>query len=67
MPAEGRRKKDKFLCLDSVHMTKPWRLLLAREWFKYLAGARTNELPLPHQIGNRRCGPLPLTSSATPS
>ncbi|HEY3936637.1 MAG TPA: hypothetical protein VGL97_04375 [Bryobacteraceae bacterium] len=36
--------KDKFLCLDSVHMTEPWHVLMAREWFKYLAGARTNEL-----------------------
>jgi hypothetical protein len=36
--------KDKFVCLDGVHMTEPWHLLMAREWFKYLAGARKEEL-----------------------
>lgn len=36
--------RDKFFALDYIHMTEPWHLLMAREWFKYLAGARTNEL-----------------------
>ena len=37
-------QKDNFLCLDGVHMQEPWHLLMAREWFKYLAGTRKDEL-----------------------
>jgi len=36
--------KQKFLCLDKVHMTEPWHMLMAREWFKYLAGTRKEDL-----------------------
>jgi len=36
--------QDKFFALDHIHMAEPWHRLMAIEWFKYLAGARSNEL-----------------------
>lgn len=36
--------KNKFFCLDKIHMTESWHMLMAREWFKYLAGARKERL-----------------------
>ena len=32
--------KGKFVCLDKIHMTEPYHRLMAREWFKFLVGAR---------------------------
>lgn len=32
--------RAKFICLDGIHMTEPYHRLMAREWLKYLAGAR---------------------------
>jgi hypothetical protein len=29
-----------FICLDGIHMTEPYHRLMAKEWLKYLAGAR---------------------------
>ncbi|MBA2705198.1 MAG: SGNH/GDSL hydrolase family protein [Blastocatellia bacterium] len=29
-----------FVCLDGIHMTEPYHRLMAKEWLKYLAGAR---------------------------
>jgi hypothetical protein len=29
-----------FVCLDSIHMTEPYHRLMAREWLKFLTGAR---------------------------
>jgi hypothetical protein len=37
-------QRDKFVCLDGIHMTEPYHMLLAREWLKYLAGARAAKL-----------------------
>jgi hypothetical protein len=37
-------QRDKFVCLDGIHMTEPYHRLLAREWLKYLAGARQAKL-----------------------
>jgi hypothetical protein len=37
-------QRDKFVCLDGIHMTEPYHKLLAREWLKYLAGARQAKL-----------------------
>ncbi len=37
---EASPEKEKFKCLDGIHLTEPWHMLMAREWFKYLAGAR---------------------------
>jgi len=36
--------KDKFLCLDNIHMTEPYHRLMAKEWFKFLVGARGAKL-----------------------
>jgi hypothetical protein len=35
--AQGR---DRFLCLDGIHMTEPYHRLMAKEWLKLLVGAR---------------------------
>jgi hypothetical protein len=32
--------RDKFICLDGIHMTEPYHRLMAKEWLKFLAGAR---------------------------
>ena len=32
--------RPKFICLDGIHMTEPYHRLMAKEWLKYLAGAR---------------------------
>jgi len=35
--------RSKFICLDGIHMTEPYHRLMAKEWLKYLAGARGNK------------------------
>jgi hypothetical protein len=35
--APGRAR---FICLDGIHMTEPYHRLMAKEWLKFLAGAR---------------------------
>jgi hypothetical protein len=32
--------RARFVCLDGIHMTEPYHRLMAREWLKFLAGAR---------------------------
>jgi hypothetical protein len=32
--------RERFVCLDAVHMTEPYHRLMAKEWLKLLAGAR---------------------------
>jgi len=32
--------RDRFVCLDGIHMTEPYHRLMAREWLKVLVGAR---------------------------
>jgi creatinine amidohydrolase len=36
--------KAEFLCLDKIHMTEPYHRLMAREWLKFLVGARAARL-----------------------
>ena len=36
--------RERFLCLDRIHMTEPYHLLMAREWLKLLVGARGPKL-----------------------
>jgi len=36
--------RDRFVCLDGIHMTEPYHRLLAREWLKLLVGAREASL-----------------------
>jgi len=36
--------RSKFVCLDGIHMTEPYHRLMAKEWLKYLAGARGAKL-----------------------
>ncbi len=38
-------ERDRFLCLDGIHMTEPYHRLMAKEWLKMLAGAREAALP----------------------
>src|ERR1043165_4849327 len=35
--------RAKFICLDGIHMTEPYHRLMAKEWLKYLAGARPDK------------------------
>jgi hypothetical protein len=32
--------RGRFVCLDGIHMTEPYHRLMAKEWLKFLAGAR---------------------------
>ena len=32
--------RNRFVCLDGIHMTEPYHRLMAKEWLKFLAGAR---------------------------
>jgi hypothetical protein len=36
--------RARFVCLDGIHMTEPYHRLMAKEWLKYLAGARQAKL-----------------------
>jgi hypothetical protein len=38
--------RERFLCLDGIHMTEPYHRLMAREWLKFLVGARAPALPV---------------------
>ncbi|NWG13750.1 MAG: SGNH/GDSL hydrolase family protein [Acidobacteria bacterium] len=40
----GSPDRDRFLCLDKIHMTEPYHRLMANEWFRFLAGARSAAL-----------------------
>ncbi|HUL79101.1 MAG TPA: hypothetical protein VL691_17680 [Vicinamibacteria bacterium] len=33
-------ERDRFLCLDGIHMTEPYHRLMAKEWLGFLVGAR---------------------------
>ena len=37
-------ERSKFICLDGIHMTEPYHRLMAKEWLKFLAGARGNKI-----------------------
>jgi photosystem II stability/assembly factor-like uncharacterized protein len=37
---EASPERERFLCLDGIHMTEPYHRLMAVEWLKLLAGAR---------------------------
>ncbi len=37
--------RDAFVCLDGIHMTEPYHRLMAKEWLRFLAGARPAALP----------------------
>ena len=39
--------RARFVCLDGIHMTEPYHRLMAKEWLKYLAGARQAKLAAP--------------------
>lgn len=32
--------RSRFVCLDGIHMTEPYHRLMAKQWLKFLAGAR---------------------------
>jgi hypothetical protein len=32
--------RDRFLCLDGIHMTEPYHRLMAEQWLEFLVGAR---------------------------
>ena len=36
-----------FVCLDGIHMTEPYHRLMAKEWLKFLVGARPAVLGRP--------------------
>ena len=37
-------ERERFLCLDKVHMTEPYHRLMAKEWLGWLVGARPAQL-----------------------
>jgi hypothetical protein len=36
--------RERFVCLDGIHMTEPYHRLMAKEWLKLLVGARDAKL-----------------------
>ena len=36
--------RNEFVCLDGIHMTEPYHRLMAKEWLKFLVGARQAKL-----------------------
>ena len=38
--------RARFVCLDGIHMTEPYHRLMAKEWLRFLAGARGPSLKL---------------------
>ncbi|HXY40612.1 MAG TPA: hypothetical protein VEQ10_13135, partial [Vicinamibacteria bacterium] len=36
--------RERFLCLDRIHMTEPYHRLMAKQWLGWLVGARTARL-----------------------
>jgi hypothetical protein len=36
--------RDRFLCLDGIHMTEPYHRLMAKQWLGFLVGAREAKL-----------------------
>ena len=36
--------RPRFICLDGIHMTEPYHRLMAKEWLKFFAGARSATL-----------------------
>jgi hypothetical protein len=36
--------RERFLCLDGIHMTEPYHRLMAKEWLRFLAGVRGAKL-----------------------
>ena len=32
--------RDRFVCLDGIHMTEPYHRLMAKQWLEFLVGAR---------------------------
>jgi photosystem II stability/assembly factor-like uncharacterized protein len=36
--------RDRFLCLDGIHMTEPYHRLMAKQWLAFLVGARGADL-----------------------
>ena len=37
-----RPDRPRFFCLDKIHMTEPYHRLMAKEWLKFLVGARAH-------------------------
>ena len=35
--------RDRFVCLDGIHMTEPYHRLMAKQWLSFLVGARPAE------------------------
>ena len=44
---EASPDRERFVCLDGIHMTEPYHRLLATEWLAFLAGARGAMLTAP--------------------
>ena len=44
----GAPDRERFVCLDGIHMTEPYHRLMAKEWLKILVGAREAALPKGH-------------------
>jgi hypothetical protein len=36
--------RDRFMCLDGIHMTEPYHRLMAKQWLEFLVGARGPEI-----------------------
>jgi photosystem II stability/assembly factor-like uncharacterized protein len=38
--------RERFLCLDGIHMTEPYHRLMAKQWLAFFVGAREPALPV---------------------
>jgi hypothetical protein len=45
--------RERFMCLDGIHMTEPYHRLMAKQWLGFLVGARGAELTAVTGIGTR--------------
>jgi hypothetical protein len=58
--------RARFVCLDGIHMTEPYHRLMAKEWLKFLAGARGAKRVTKRQLFGVRRLDAALVSGDTP-
>jgi hypothetical protein len=51
--------RARFVCLDGIHMTEPYHRLMAKEWLKFLAGARGAKLGASLKLSTGTAGVSP--------
>ena len=56
--------RARFVCLDGIHMTEPYHRLMAKEWLKFLVGARRSFTRALHWDCGRPARPATRTSTS---